>query len=176
MSESTDSSAADRALSEEEANQARKLLRRVLFVGLALAELGGVAGAWHGASRVGDANEIASTWKRVEAKIVDVRHRGTLRKPKTDLYIEYTTDSGAKHQLTKTKSGNADIAVGSAYEAYVSPADRTDLRHVSAVASDIKHGKAKMMRRGAVFGAIALPGLTMLLFIFGFVALSRFRS
>lgn len=175
MTESTYPDRADSALSEEEAKQARKLLSRVALIGLALAVIGGLAGGWHGASLVGEANEIASTWKRVEVKIVGVGHRGTLRKPKTDLSIEYTTDSGNTLQLTKTKSGRAEVAVGSTYEAYVSPTDRTDLRHISSVASNIKHGKAKLMRRGAIFGAIALPGLTMLVIIFGYAALSRVR-
>jgi hypothetical protein len=39
----------------------------------------------------------------------------------------------------------------------------------------MKHGKATMMRRGGTFGAIALPGVTLLLIIFGFVTLSRFQ-
>lgn len=168
--------ASESALSEEQAAQARKTLKVALLVGVALAVLGGLAGAWHGASLVGESSEIMATWKRVEVTVLDVRQWGTLRKPKTNVSIEYVTDGGTQVQVSKTRSGKSKLAVGSTYEAYVSPTDRTDVRHVASVTSNTKHGKPSMMRRGAIFGAIALPGLSMLLVIFGFTALTRVRS
>lgn len=136
----------------------------VLWLGLALAVIGAAAGGWCGWSIAQDAQQIASSWTRVEAVVTEIAKRGTLKKPRTHVSVSYVV--GGKPGSTSWQVGRStSFKTGDKVAVFVSPSDPSEAKLAATVEADAHKSPSSLMWRGIAIGFFGAPLFSVLLLV-----------